>query len=471
MSTHVTVIGAGLAGSLLSIYLAKRGFVVDLYERRPDMRKVQISAGRSINLALSTRGIHALKDVGLSDRIMNIAIPMKGRMMHGVPGDLTFQRYGKDDSEVIYATSRGQLNTELISAAERYECVRLHFHQRCTGMNLDTGEVNLVDENTGATSAVRSAVVIATDGSTSAIRLEMQKTGRFDFSQQYIDYGYKELVIPAGVHGEHRLEKNALHIWPRGTFMLIALPNMDGSFTCTFFFPFEGEQSFDSLNSEEKVLAFFQTQFPDAAALMPSLLEDYFSNPTGSMVTIKCEPWHVAGKALILGDAAHAIVPFFGQGMNCAFEDCTVLDGCITQETGRPKWDEPRQKKTGGRRTDMGVVNWQKVFREFEKLRKINTNAIADLAVENFIEMRDHVANPKFLLKKKVEHALEERFPEIFIPKYSMVTFHRLPYSIALTKGRVQDQILDELCASIDSLDQVDWRKAEDLIKSELIHS
>jgi kynurenine 3-monooxygenase len=445
-SIKITLIGAGPAGSLLSIYLAKRGFHVDIYERRPDMRTTRISAGRSINLAISARGIHALKEVGVLDSIMNIAVPMKGRMMHAINGELTFQRYGKDDTEVIYAVLRSELSMALINEAEKYPNVKIHFNERCSGMDFKTGEVELQNEITGQARKVSTEVVIGTDGSASAIRMDMLKFGRFNFSQQYLAHGYKELMIPAGSNGAYQIEKNALHIWPRKTYMLIALPNIDGSFACIFFFPFAGDPSFASLDTEEKVLRFFKTQFPDVVPLMPNLLENYFSNPTGAMVTIKCEPWHVDDKALLLGDAAHAIVPFFGQGVNCAFESCTYLAACI----------------------DKFGKDWERVFVEFESLRKANTDAIAELALENFIEMRDRVADPKFLFKKKVEQTLQQKYPALFLPKYSMVTFHRLPYSVALSRGRIQDRILAELCDSIERLDDLDWAKAEALIKKKL---
>ena len=444
MRDRITLVGAGLAGSLLSVYLAKRGFQVDVYERRSDMRRVQIVAGRSINLALSTRGIHALKDVGLYEKIMKIAIPMKGRMIHSVDGEVTFQRYGKDDTEVIYATSRADLNKELMTEAEAYGNVRIHFGQRCTGMNLETGELFLCDESTGNEKLIQAGTVIGADGSASAIRMEMQKIGRFNFSQSYLEYGYKELVIPSGPKGEFLLERRALHIWPRGTYMLIALPNIDGSFTCTFFFPFEGQLSFESLDNKNKVHEFFRQQFPDAVELMPTLLDDSMSNPIGSMVTIKCTPWYVTNKVVLLGDAAHAIVPFFGQGMNCAFEDCTYLDECVARHGS----------------------DWENVFREYETLRKVNADAIADLALENFVEMRDHVANPKFVLKREVEQALQARYQNRFIPKYSMVTFHRIPYAVAREKGRMQDTILAQLCESIDNVEGIDWKRADSLVQS-----
>jgi kynurenine 3-monooxygenase len=378
---------------------------------------------------------------------------MKGRMIHSPTGALTFQRYGKDDTEVIYATSRSELNMALMSEAERHENVRLIFNQRCTGMDLDTGDVRILDETTDSERVVQSETVIGTDGSASAIRMEMQKTIRFNISQSYLEYGYKELLIPPGPEEQFQLEKNALHIWPRRTYMLIALPNLDGSFTGTFFFPFEGQLSFESLNTPDRVQRFFNDQFPDAAALMPGLVEDFFSHPTGAMVTIKCSPWHVRHKVALLGDAAHAIVPFFGQGMNCAFEDCTYLDECIGMQTGRPGMDVER-------------TNWENIYREYERLRKVNADAIADLAVENFVEMRDHVADPRFLLKKKVEQALEQRYPGIFIPKYSMVTFHRIPYAAALSRGKVQDSLLSQLCQDIGRVEDLDWRKADALIQS-----
>jgi kynurenine 3-monooxygenase len=451
----VTLVGAGLAGSLLATYLVRRGFGVELFERRPDMRKVVVDRGRSINLALSTRGIHALKDVGLYDEIMKIAIPMKGRMIHPVKGELVFQRYGKDDTEVIYATSRANLNIALMNQAERCPGVRITFNRRCTGIDLNSGTLRVHDETMGSESLVPAGTTIGTDGSASALRMEMQRTVRFNLSQSYLDYGYKELEIPPGREAEFRLEKNALHIWPRGSYMLIALPNINGSFTCTFFFPFEGPESFETLDSEPKVDEFFKQQFPDAHAFMPTLLEDFFGNPTGSMVTIKCHPWHVGGKVVLLGDAAHAIVPFFGQGMNCAFEDCTYLDeiiGRVGQESGTVESER----------------EWESIFQEFERVRKVNADAIADLAVENFVEMRDLVAHADFQLKKKVERLLEERYPDMFIPKYSMVTFHRLPYSVALARGKVQDRILAELCDGVVTPEQIDFRKADTLIKQHL---
>lgn len=429
----ITIIGAGLAGSLLAIYLAKRGFRVEVYERRPDMRKTDISAGKSINLALSTRGIFALQEVGLAETVLAQAIPMRGRMIHDPHGELTFQPYGKAEHEVINSVSRRDLNVILMDAAESYPEVRIHFQQRCLGIDFDQGEVLLKDEVSGETRTVAAPVIFGCDGAYSAVRLEMQKRGRFNLHQFYLEHGYKELTIPPGPEGKFLMEKNALHIWPRHTYMLIALPNLDGSFTCTLFLAFEGEPGFAVLDSPAAVETFFRRQFPDAVPLMPTLVEDFFRNPTGDLVTIKCFPWHVGGRALLIGDAAHAIVPFYGQGMNCAFEDCTILNQCI-EEFG----DE-----------------WERVFREYAQRRKEDTDAIADLAIENFIEMRDRVADPKFRMKKELELRLERQFPGRFISKYAMVTFSRLPYSLALRKGRAQEAVLWELCQSVERLDDL----------------
>jgi kynurenine 3-monooxygenase len=441
----VSLIGAGLNGPLLALGLVRRGFRVEIYERRPDMRRVRISAGRSINLALSTRGIHALTEAGLWDEMQKLVITMKGRMMHSVTSDLTFQPYGKDDSEVINSISRAKLNIALLDAAEA-QGVKIRFQQRCTGIDLRTGALRLRNERKRKERTVKSGVVIGCDGSASAIRGEMLKLSRFNFSQQYLDYGYKELTIPAGPNGEHVVETNALHIWPRGHYMLIALPNFDGTFACILFLPFEGPDSFAQLHTHSAVTEFFRYRFPDAMSLMPDLADNFFTNPTGAMVTIKCSPWHVDSRVLLLGDAAHAIVPFFGQGINCGFEDCTCLLELL----------------------DRHGPDWERVFTEFEEARKVNTDAIADLAVENFVEMRDRVADPQFLFRKKVELALQAKYPRLFVPKYSMVTFHRIPYATALKRGQVQDRMLTELCDGINRIDELDWSKADRLIHSEL---
>ena len=450
MGNKITIIGAGLAGSLLSVYMAQKGFDVDVYERRPDMRKHDAGGGRSINLALSTRGIYALKEVGLYDEIKKIAIPMYGRMIHTTDGKTLFQRYGKDDSEYINAVSRAELNKKLMDLAEQFENVKFHFDHRCLGMDFMNGSALFHNEVDGSGFQLKSEVTIATDGAASPVRMEMLKLPRFDFNQQYENYGYKELTIPSGPHGDFLMEKNALHIWPRGSFMLIALPNLDGSYTCTLFLAYDkslsGENSLEKLTTKEKVNKFFYENFADAAELMPDLTEEFFQNPTGSLITIKCYPWCAEGNTALLGDSAHAIVPFFGQGMNAAFEDCVYLNALI--------------EKHG--------TNWPKVFSEYQQMRKPNADAIADLAQENFIEMRDLVAQPLFQLKKKIETELYKRYPVKFIPKYTMVTFLRIPYSVAQQRGKVQETILNELSTGITTTEKVDWVKAGNLVNNKL---
>jgi len=441
----VTLIGGGLNGPLLAILLRRRGFMVEIYERRPDMRRGRMNAGRSINLALSTRGIHALEQAGLWEGMRSIIIPMKGRMMHSIAGELTFQPYGKNEAEVINSISRAELNIALMNAAEEAGAT-IQFHQRCIGYDFKTGAIRLRNQGTGEETTAATEVVIGCDGAASALRAEMLKLSRFNFSQEYLDYGYKELTIPSGSNGKHALETNALHIWPRGNHMLIALPNIDGTFACILFLPFEGVESFASLRTQSDVIRFFQERFPDAFQLMPQLADDYLANPTGAMVTIKCSPWRAEGKALLLGDAAHAIVPFFGQGINCGFEDCTYLVELL----------------------DRHGADWARVFAEFENERKVNTDAIADMAIENFTEMRDKVADSQFLFRKTVELALEAKYPKLFVPKYAMVTFHRVPYSIALARGVVQDRMLTALCENIDRMEDLDWNKADRLIHRDL---
>ena len=441
----ITLIGAGLNGPLLALGLVERGFKVQILEKRPDMRRTPMSAGRSINLALSTRGIHALTQAGLWNTMQNIIVPMKGRMMHSLASELTFQPYGKDESEVINSISRAQLNISLMNAAEE-RGVKISFQQRCTGANFKSGSIEVRDERSGVVRTLEADIVIGCDGSASAVRNEMLKLSRFNFLQEYLDYGYKELTIRAGPGGKHHLETNALHIWPRGNYMLIGLPNVDGTFACILFLPFEGADSFARLSTHSDVQQFFQSRFPDVVSWLPELSENFFANPTGAMVTIKCSPWHVHDRALLLGDAAHAIVPFFGQGINCGFEDCTVLLDLL----------------------DRGGGDWERVFREFEQARKANTDAIADLAVENFVEMRDRVADPRFLFRKKVELALEAKYPQLFVPKYAMVTFHRIPYATALKRGKVQDQMLSELSDGIERVEDLDWNKADRLVHSAL---
>lgn len=440
---ELTVVGSGLTGPLLSLFLAQAGYSVRLFERRPDPRRVFLGAGRSINLALSARGMYALAEVGLQEAVMKAAIPMRGRMLHDRQGQLQFQPYGQA-GEVINAISRAALNETLIQAAEASGRIRLHFDQRCTGYDFDSHTVHFEDNNDQSHYAFQAqGPVFGTDGAGSVLRRALIERVRVNYSQNYLDYGYKELSIPASPEGGFRMEPQALHIWPRSTFMLIALPNPDGSFTCTLFFPFEGPESFEALQTPEDVRAFFKREFPDALALMPDLTETFFQNPTGTLATIQLSPWYSQGELLLLGDAAHAIVPFFGQGMNCSFEDCTILKQVIQRHRS----------------------NWPAVFRDYHRQRKPDTDAIATLALENFVEMRDKVNDPAFQLQKQVSLLLEQRYGARFIPKYSQVSFHRVPYSLARIHGVLQQSLLEELCAGIQSPEALDWALADQLIR------
>lgn len=417
--TTITIVGAGLVGSLLSIYLARRGYKVSVYERRFDMRKNFLGGGRSINLALSNRGIRALEEVGLAAEMKKHSVPMRGRLMHDVQGKLTYQPYGTA-GQYINSISRSGLNMFLMDEAER-RGVEFFFEHRCIDVNLEKTELTF--EHQHNTRHHQSDVIIGADGAYSAIRAALQITDRFEYSQHFIEHGYKELRIPPGNQGEFQLEKEALHIWPRESFMLIALPNPDATFTVTLFFPFEGPQSFQQLKSDEDVKAFFSKTFPDAMALMPSLSEDFRDNPTASLVTIRCAPW-VRNSTLLIGDAAHGIVPFYGQGMNAGFEDCAVLNQLL----------------------DSHQDDWSKAVPEYQRLRKADADAIAQLALDNFVEMRDLVADPDFLLRKKIEARLHELYPKQWIPLYSMVTFHEeIRYSEALEMGRRQKEIMDKV--------------------------
>jgi len=424
----MAVVGAGLVGSLLAIYLSQRGYKVELFERRDDMRAGNMAGGRSINLALSDRGWKALKGVGIADEIMKIAIPMKGRMIHDVEGKTNLLPYGKE-GQYIYSVSRGGLNCLLMSLAEKKGC-KIHFNKRCKNISLKDASLTLEDAVSKEDYHFNASRIFGADGAFSAARLQMQRsTDRFEYSQSYLNYGYKELHIPPIKNGEFAMEKNCLHIWPRGKFMMIALPNIDGSFTCTLFFPFEGEESFSTLTTKESVKKFFDKTFPDAVPLMPNLLDDFFHNPSASLVTVRCFPWNMEDKMLLLGDAAHAIVPFYGQGMNCGFEDCTVLNEIMERHLNKQD-DE---------------ASWKKIFEELGQLRKPNSDAIAELAVANFIEMRDLVTHPDFILQKKIEAHFSTKHPDKWLPLYSMVTFSDLPYSYSLERGKKQDAIMKKV--------------------------
>lgn len=424
-SKNITLVGAGLVGSLLSMYLAKRGHKVTIFERRSDMRKAGYVGGRSINLALSHRGFNGLSAMGLDEEIRKVGIPMYGRVIHQVSGEVQYQAYGKDD-EAIYSVSRGGLNKRLMELADENPNIEIKFDERCYDVDIQNAVCHFENMLSNEKHSVKSDLVISADGAFSAARLAMQtKSDRFEYSQKYLDQGYKELTIPAGPNGEFLLEKNALHIWPRHNYMLIALPNLDGTFTCTLFFPFEGELSFASLKTEDQVRSFLTEQFPDLVKLSPNVVQEYMANPNGALVTVKCFPWVYSDKLALLGDAAHAIVPFFGQGMNAGFEDCFEF----------------------GNLMDKHGDDWTALLDEFQHIRKANGDAIADMAVENFFEMRDKVADPKFLLRKKIEAKLNKLYPENYVSKYSLVSFSTKPYRYALEMGFRQDALFEKVLA------------------------
>ena len=430
---HIAIIGAGLVGSLMAIYLRKRGYRVSIYERRENVHKNKVATRRSINLALSNRGWKPLAEVGLEKVIQEMTIPMKGRMLHNVKSNLTFQPYGKKD-QAIHSISRTGFNQLLVKEAQ-LEGANVYFDHKCTGIDYKSSTVFLDYKSTAL--EIKADIIIGADGAYSAIRKAFQKTDWFSYSEQYIEHGYKELIIPKGKAGTFNMEKNALHIWPRGNYMLIALPNKDGSFTCTLFFPFEGKPSFDTLKTEEEITTFFTEVFPDATGLMPTLLEDYKQSPTSSLLTVKCYPW-VKNKTFMIGDASHAIVPFYGQGMNSGFEDCRILNNLL----------------------DKYKDDWDKVLPLYQDNRKPDADAILDLALQNFIEMRDLVADDSFLIRKKIEDKLHAAYPDQWIPLYSMVTFHEdIRYSEAIRKGIRQKEIMDKVMLRPNILKN--WQKVD----------
>ena len=430
MPGKFVLIGSGLAGGLMAAYLGRRGYEVELYERRGDPREGNIVGGRSINLALSTRGIYALEQLGIADEVLRHAIPMRGRMIHDKSSTLHFSPYDRDPNKFINSIGRAALNTTVIEAAQRYPNVRVHFNHRCTEIDLEQAIAHF--EISSARAAVSAATpqkivrahsdaVIGVDGAFSTVRLSMQrKIPGFTYDESYLAHGYKELTIPPRADGSWQMEKNALHIWPRKSFMMIALPNPDGSFTCTLFWEFEGPRSFATTTTDDSIRRFFEEEFPDAVPLMPALLEDFKTNPTGSLVTIRCAPWFFKDKVALVGDAAHAVVPFYGQGMNAAFEDCVVLDKCLAE------FPQDRHR----------------AFAEYFSRRKENTDALADLAIENFIEMRDKTTSRVFRAKKKLDHLLEGLLLGIYLPLYTMVTFTRIPYAKAARRAQLQDRIV-----------------------------
>lgn len=439
-----TIVGAGLVGSLWAVYLAKAGYKVTIFEVRSDLRKADISAGKSINLALSTRGWKAFKTVGVEKQIEEIAIPMYGRTMHDLEGNLTHQPYGQE-GQAIYSVSRAGINCKMMDLAENEGGATIHYNHKCIGADLKEGIIYLENTQTGEKITHQSDVVFGTDGAFSAIRYNaMQKVDRFNYSQNYIEDGYREILLPANEDGSYKLDKNALHIWPRGRFMLIALANEDGSFTCTLFMPFEGDKfAFNKLNSKTDVENFFAEVFPDFYSMMPNIADAWEDHPLSSLAIIRCYPW-THGKTALMGDAAHATVPFYGQGMNAGFEDCTVM------------W-ELMQKHN---------ENWDLVFEEYQQLRKPDGDAVQDLSLHNYYVMRDYVADPEFLLQKKFELKIQELYPEAYTPLYSQVSFSNIRYSEALKKGKEQDEYIKGIMKEYDIKALFENNKIDDFIHS-----
>jgi kynurenine 3-monooxygenase len=445
---EVIIAGAGLAGSLLAVFLAQRGLNVTVFERRGDMRSDKVEAGRSINLALASRGIAALERAGLFERLKPILVPMPGRMLHDAQGETLYQPYSRNAWEYNWSASRAALNMALMDAAEATGKVQFVFRQRIEGYDFAAKALRFFDEVAGEELVVHAPVIIATDGAGSPLRRALCAHTSAVTREEPLGHAYKELHIPPAPGGGFRMREDALHIWPRGGHMIIALPNPDGSFTVTLFMAREGSPSFAELTSREAVAAFFAAEFPDAVPLMPTLVDDFFRNPTGMLGTIRLDKWtDSAGSLLVLGDAAHAVVPFHGQGMNAAFEDCVAVDDAIAQHGD----------------------HWQRVFRAVERARKPNSDAIADMALENYIEMRDMVRDPRFHLRKKLEFLLEGRHPRRFIARYSMVMFHpEIPYAEAQRRGAIQAGVLDELIAGVDAVEQVDLARADALVTERL---
>ena len=447
---HILIIGAGLCGSLLALRLAQRGYRVSVYESRPDLRTTDISAGRSINLALSDRGLKAMDLVGIKDDVLPLCIPMYGRLIHDVEGNTFESNYSGRNGEYINSISRGDLNGLLLTEADKYDNLTIHFNKKCDHVDIENTIAHFTCYTTKDSFEVDADIIFGTDGAGSILRKSyyLERKFLFSYSQNYLTHGYKELEIPGTLTGAHQISKDHLHIWPRGNYMLIALPNLDGSFTVTLFLSYEeGEYNFNNLKTVEQVTAFFKTQFPDALALIPNIADEFFNNPTGALGTVKCSPWSYKGKTLLMGDAAHAIVPFYDQGMNASFEDVVVFDAILDKHEG----------------------DWQTTFKAYEKVRKAATDAIADLAIDNYYEMRDHVANPLFIEKRKLEMTLEKTFPNRYFSKYSMVTFNEdIPYHEAMKIGRAQDKALLNLIAD----KEIDHNMpAEELLKTVKQHT
>ena len=420
----VTIVGAGLAGSVLAAQLGQRGIEVDVYERRPDPRVTGAERGRSINLALSARGLAAITQLGLRQEVLARALPMRGRTVHPVRGDTAYQPYSAEGTRAINSISRSELNAILLDCAEKLPGVRIHFEHRVAGVDPEKGELTLSTPE--GTRKATSNVILANDGAYSAVRASLQFREGFSYSQDFLDHGYKELTIAAGPDGRHQLDPGSLHIWPRGDSMMIALPNLDGSYTCTLFWPKSGPGGLDSLRTPTEIISFFEQNYPDAARLMPDLVEDYRCNPVGSLVTVRCRPW-VWGRVALVGDAAHAIVPFYGQGANAAMEDCVELVRCYDAARG----------------------DWPAALAKYQEQRKPNTDAIADYALQNFVEMRDSVGSRTFLARTALRHALERATGGRYTSRYELVSFSTVPYADIAPRLQRQDRVLAAVLAGV----------------------
>ncbi len=413
-TSRIAIVGAGLSGALLACLLGEAGHHIEVFEHRPDPRKKGFVGGRSINLALSARGIHGLARAGLAEVVLADAIPMPGRMIHSPSGRVTFQPYSTNPRDAINSVSRGRLNIALIEGAARYDNVTYRFEHRCVDVDLERPSVTALKGAGGRAVEFDADLVIGCDGAFSVVRAVMQRLDRFNYSQSHLEHGYKELTMPPTSTGDFAMPPGGLHIWPRGGYMMIALPNTDRSFTCTCFWPFTGPNSFDALRTEKDIRDFFTAHFPDAVPLMPTLVEDFQRNPTGSLVTVRCDPWYHRDTSVLVGDAAHAIVPFYGQGINCGFEDCVLLADCLAEHPS------DRERALEG----------------YFHGRKVHADAIADLAIANFLEMRDHVASVRFRMKKRLQRALHRLFPRWYTPLYNKVSFTLIPYADAVGRRR-----------------------------------
>jgi kynurenine 3-monooxygenase len=439
----ITIVGAGLSGSLLSLYLAQQNYAVNVYEKRPDMRLSKIERGRSINLAISKRGVYALERLGIAEKVMKKAVPMYARMIHDTEKNCVRQAYGRSNNEHIDAISRSDLNIDLLNSMDAIKNINVFFNHHVKSIDVDSGKLDVLDSTKNKVKSLFSETIIATDGGPSAIRQEMMKKGIVKYDTDFLSHGYKELTVESNIG--KKLDKNCLHIWPRDNFMLIALPNAEGSFTCTLFLPIkEGKENFSLLQKSDKILSFFNKYFPDVVEIVPDLTSQFIKNPIGELVTLKGKPWYYKNKVLLLGDAAHAIVPFFGQGMNCAFEDCTVFDDLLKSDIHH---------------------DWENIFKKFYLLRKENSDAIAQMAVDNFYEMSKYTGEEEFILHKKVEKKLMEQYGDKYISRYVLVSFTIKSYKLAQECGKLQMQFLRNICRNIKSENDLCWNIVEKKFK------